>query len=145
MCILFKTIPLFRLPGAALGAESPFVLGISACGAGPCRIDGALLSALSAEVQVIDSSATASPASNYAGLVYCLDFARESDDAEVVLGCFEYDDEGYQIKINYSGMVLNVNKFFKKLTRDGYSKTVITRKDTRGVSYYIYNPNRDGD
>jgi len=57
----------------------------------------------------------------------------------------KYDAEGYQIKINYSDMVLNINKFFKKLTSDGYNKTVITRKDSRGASYYIYNPNREGD
>lgn len=55
----------------------------------------------------------------------------------------KYDDEGYKIKINSSSMVLNI--IFKKFTRDGYYKTVIARKDAKGVSYYIYNPNRDGD
>ena len=58
----------------------------------------------------------------------------------------KYDAAGYKIKFNDSCMVLNVNEFFKKkITRDGYNKTVITRKDARGASYYIYNPNRDGD
>lgn len=80
---------------------------------------------------------------HYSGIHYLYVPRVRNDYIEFIAQ--KYDDEGYQIKINYSGMVLNVNKFFKKLTSDGYSKTVITRKDTRGVSYYIYNPNRDGD
>lgn len=58
----------------------------------------------------------------------------------------KYKTAGYHIKILNSGMVLNVKAFSKiKITCDGYNKTVISRKDVNGTTYYIYNPNIDGD
>lgn len=82
-------------------------------------------------------------ACHYCGVHYLYVPRVHNDYIESIVK--KYKDEEYTIKILDSCMSLDVKVQKVQTSDDGYGRTVTSRKDVNGMTYYIYNPNRVGD